>query len=153
MPEWFNPQRGYYIAKYRGRTLEIVRNADSTDKRRYVAQVDGVVVPHPCHTIPQCKTKAMKWADNPIHDTAGESDEETRGPPEPATNNAVVPYVEPELPAVADNPVMMEFRIVGKIPGDRFAHAIAHLKATVDMLREEGAIAECDIEPPARVKL
>lgn len=139
MPEWISPERGYYIAKYRGRTLEIVRNKDATDKRRYVVQVDGVILSHPCHTIPQAKTKAMKWVDTPAVNGPG--------------NGAVIPYTEPPVPALTGTDVMMEFRIVGKIPADQFAHAIAHLKATVDMLRDEGAIAACDIEPPPKVRL
>lgn len=152
MVEWFNPERGYYRAKYQGKTLEVVRNPDATDNRRYIARVDGVACPRPCHTIPQAKTKAMKWADHPgLYDPVGPPPRHAGG--NGAVNGSVVPYVEPGMPTVADNAVMMEFRIVGKIPADQFAHAIAHLKATVDMLRDEGAIAECDIDPPPKVRL
>jgi hypothetical protein len=152
MVEWFNPERGYYRAKYRNKTLEVVRNQEATDNRRYIVRVDGVVCPRPCYTIPQAKTKAMKWAEHP--GMYGPAADASDPPPSSADRNgAVVPYVEPGLPTVADNAVMMEFRIIGKIPADQFAHAIAHLKATVDMLRDEGAIAECDIDPPPKVRL
>jgi hypothetical protein len=160
MIEWFNPERGYYRAKYLGKTLEVVRNPDATDSRRYIARVDGVACPRPCFTIPQAKTKAMKWAEHPgLYDPVAPA---SASPPQSAgRNGSVVPYrpseawseVEPGMPTVVDNAAMMEFRIVGKIPADQFAHAIAHLKATVDMLRDEGAIAECDIDPPPKVRL
>lgn len=156
MPEWLNPEPGYYTRKYQGRMLEVVRNTDATDKRRYVARVDGVIVSQPCHNIGQCKTKAMKWVDNSSSRSlarAGPAHEEAAFPLNGHANCAVVPYVEPEPPVIPDGPEMMEFKIIGKIPSDRFAHAIASLKATVDMLRDEGALADCAIEPPPRVKL
>lgn len=65
MPDWYSTRPGHYTTRYRGKTLEVVRNPSPTDKRRYIAVVDGKAWPQPCYTIPQCKTKAMKWADNP----------------------------------------------------------------------------------------
>jgi hypothetical protein len=149
MIEWFNPERGYYRAKYLGKTLEVVRNPDATDSRRYIARVDGVVCPRPCHTIPQAKTKAMKWAEHPgLYDPVGKP-----APRSGDLNGAVVPYVEPDPPAVPDNPEKMTIRIYGTIPADPFAHSIDHLKATVDMLRDIGAVIECEIDPPPKVRL
>jgi|SRR5690349_3234557 len=148
MSEWQTPRRGYYFRKYHGKTLEIIRNPLASDGRRYVAKVDGFTCPHPCHNLNQAKTKAMKWADRPdLPDIAA------RPPPDDidGAEGAIVPYVE-VLPAVVE-PEMMTFQIAGKIPIDRFSHIVNHLQSTIDLLREEGAVAECEIDPPPKVKL
>jgi hypothetical protein len=152
MIEWLNPERGYYRAKHQGKTLEVIRNPDATDSRRYIARVDGVACPRPCYTIPQAKTKAMKWAEHPgLYDSV---DPAAKPKPEPMNGNgAVVAYVESGPPAVSDNPKMMPYAIYGHMPVDQFAHSIDHLKATVDMLREVGGTAECEIDPPPKVRL
>jgi hypothetical protein len=147
--EWYSPQRGYYIAKYRGKTLEIVRNTDATDKRRYVAQINSVILPHPCHTISQAKTKAMKWADSP--DFVGTV--EPHPPPEKAakSNGAVIPYVEPVAPV--GDAVIIAFTITGHLPAESFSTNVSNLQAAVDMLREVGGEVECNIKPPGKVRL
>lgn len=152
MIEWFNPERGYYRAKHRNKTLEVIRNPDATDSRRYIVRVDGVACPRPCHTIPQAKTKAIKWAEQPgLYDPVGPAaepkSEHMNG------NGAVVPYEESGPPVVSDNPDSMTIRIYGTIPAHPFAHSIDHVKATVDMLRDIGAVIECEIDPPPKVKL
>ena len=167
MPEWSNPERGYYVTKYKGKTLEIVRNSDPTEKRRYVAKVDGMAWPNPCHTRPQCKTKAMKWADNPglyspespegtdpgCEIDVMSPDELTGGEYGPVTNGAIVPYVDPALPTVVSARTV--FHIFGSISADtdKFSENITHIKAMVDMLREVGADVECTVEPPPKVEL
>jgi hypothetical protein len=160
MLEWFSPQRGYYIAKYRGKTLEVVRNKDATDKRRYVAQVNGVILPHPCHTIPQAKTKAMKWADSPgfyngvePHPPPEDGNESSCNDARASSNGAVIPYVDPGVPALTGSDVMIAFTITGKLPADSFATNVSNLQAAVDMLREVGGEVECNILPPGKVKL
>jgi hypothetical protein len=155
MPEWFSPQRGYYIAKYRGKTLEVVRNTDPTDKRRYVAQINGDVLPHPCHTISQAKTKAQKWADTPgfydviePHPPPGETD-----PVNGHSIGAVIPYVAPDVPNMTGGNVMIAFAITGFMPADSFSASVSNIQAAVDMLRDVGGDVECAIEPPDKVKL
>jgi hypothetical protein len=154
MPDWYSTRPGYYTTRYRGKTLEVVRNSNPTDPRRYVAYVDGKPWPHACHTIPQCKTKAMKWADNPgLHDPADQAEdgEDTAG--DGPGGCAVIPYVEPPVPVLKGGDVMIAFAIIGKLPADKFSTAVSNLQAAVDMLREEGGHVECDIEPPPKVKL
>jgi hypothetical protein len=152
MVEWFNPERGYYRAKYRNKILEVIRNPDAADNRRYIVKIDGVICPRPCHTIPQAKTKAMKWAEHPgLYDPVGPAAEPKSK--DMNGNGAVVPYEEPGQPAVSNNSERMTIRIYGTIPADPFAHSIDHLKATVDMLRDIGANIECEIDPPPKVRL
>ena len=165
MPDWYSTRPGYYTTRYRGKTLEVVRNPDPSDKRRYIAVVEGKRWPQACHTIPQCKTKAMKWADNPgLHTPGGLMCED--GDEEPTAGDgpggcAMIPYVEPSaklawsetVPVLQGTDVMIAFTINGKLPAGKFSNAVSNLQAAVDMLREEGGDVECDIEPPPKVKL
>lgn len=162
MPDWYSTRPGHYITRYRGKTLEVVRNPDPTDKRRYIAKVENRCWPQPCHTIPQCKTKAMKWADNPHLYVAPEvvsedGDEESSPPPAPdgydGGGGAIIPYVEPIVPALHGTDVVIAFTISGKLPAAKFANAVSNLQAAVDMLREVGGDVDCDLEPPPKIKL
>jgi hypothetical protein len=150
MPEWYSPKRGHYITRYQGKMLEVVRNTDPTDKRRYVARIDSVILPQPCHTIGQCKTKAMKWAENPTFYNGLEP----HPPPEETGrgNGAVVPYTD-YVPALTDAKVMIAFTITGFMPADSFSTSVSNIQAAVDMLRDVGGEVDCDIEPPGKVKL
>lgn len=155
MPEWYSPQRGYYIAKYRGKTLEVVRNTDATDKRRYVAKVDRVEVSHPCFNLSQAKTKAQKWADSPAFHEAIEPHPppNERDPVIGHSNGAVIPYVDAHVPAMTGGDVMIAFTITGFMPADSFSASVSNIQAAVDMLRDVGGDVECAIEPPDKVKL
>lgn len=151
MPDWYSTRPGYYTTRYRGKTLEVVRNPDPSDRRRYIAYVEGKPWPRPCHTIPQCKTKAMKWADNPgLHTPPEDPADQTEGD---EAGGALVPYIEPPVPVLKGGDVMIAFAIIGKLPADKFSIAVSNLQAAVDMLREVGGDVDCDIEPPPKVQL
>jgi hypothetical protein len=144
MPEWQKPRRGYYLTRYRGKLLEIVRNPNPTDTRRYVAKIDGIACAQACHTLPLAKKKAIRLADK---------SDLVEAPKEPSANGAIVPYVEPEPLSAPPTSDMMFFQITGHIPTNRFGRVVDHLQTAVDMLREEGALAECEFDPPRKVKL
>lgn len=145
--DWYSTRPGHYTTRYQGKTLEVIRNSNGQDKRRYLAVVNGFVWPHPCHTIPQAKSKAMRWAENPgLHQPNGDA--------LAAESTAVVVFTEPPEPPEPDMPdVLVEFRIVGRIPARPYVSTMSQLQAAVDMLRDIGGIVECEIDQPSKVKL
>lgn len=149
--DWYSTKPGHYTTRYQGKTLEVIRNSNGQDKRRYLAVVNGLAWPHPCHTIPQAKSKAMRWAENPgLH--------QPNGGALVSESTAVVVFTEPpeHPPPEPDMPdVLVDFKItiLGQIPAGRYVATLSQLQAAVDMLRDIGGTVECEINQPSKVKL
>ena len=155
--DWAYLDAGHYRASYQGRTLEIKRNPDGADARRYIVEVDGEVAEQPCWQLNQAKTKAMRWvqkgadaartltmpAPKPIEDTVPYD-------PEPAPQEMTLYEAPP--PADTDDYIELPYTITGVMRVPDFGNGWSHLRSTVEMLRELGP-AEGEARPPARVKL
>lgn len=146
---WSSANRGYYTARLNGKYLEVRRNSDGTDPRRYIALIDGKPWPTPCWTLNEAKTRAIRWAHGEI-DTpapAGSADSLTQ---------ALVPYQPPpplSPPPVVDLPtVTFGFRIAGVLTVEDLGCGLAHLSSAVDLLRELGSV-DCDVDLPPHIKI
>lgn len=139
--EWFCIEPGVYRGRYQGRLLEIVRNDDVRDKRRYVCAVDGTPISQPCWTIPQAKTKLIQHVNRTP----------TFERPERPEHQEIIPYEAPEptVPAVAG--IEMTYTITGTMRVPDFGAGWSHLTTTIEMLREWGE-ADGEAVPPSKVR-
>lgn len=137
--DWFKVAPGNYTGTYIGRRLEIRRNPQASDPRRYVVAVDGRELPHPCWTTNEAKTKAIQAAQQ------GPAPRALAPPvPEPefaevfdvAPAAALVPYEPPEPPAEAL--VEIPYTIEGTLRAVDIGQGMTHLRSMVDLLREYG---------------
>lgn len=139
---WYPVDRGHYTARLHDKHLEIRRNADGADSRRYLAFVDGRLWPTPCWTLNEAKTRAIRWAQGEIAlpASAGATDIPTQ---------ALVPYQPPanDIPAIT-----FSFRIAGTLTVADLSAGLAHLSSAVELLRELGEV-ECDADLPPSIKL
>lgn len=118
---WERLGPGRYATQLNGHSLQIIRNPDYADSRRYIAVVDRVPLPEPLAGLSQAKTKAIKHAfgltgRGKKRNGAAWSPSHIKPAPEPAPEPAIfdplgLDYaqfeeVPPEPPAMAEPEVL-----------------------------------------------
>lgn len=169
---WDFIESGHYRGRYQGHVLEVKRNPDGSDKRRYVGCVDGEMVVQPSWTVPLTKTKLIRFVNHGPSAAATlrlpkrQPEPQPEPQPQPAEDaddllvdiaaepqdQAVVPYVEPSPPAEPEDFIELSYTIRGTMRVLDLGEGWNHLKTTVDMLRDWGP-AEGEAVPPAKVRL
>lgn len=145
---WTMLEAGRYTARYLGKTLDIRRNPDPEDKRRYLALVDGQAWPQPCWHVNQAKGRCIRWArdgaayvnvprfDDPFDDLPAAD------PPEPApagpATTALVPYAEETAADADEGWIELPYTVTGVMRVQRADDGISHLRSAVELLREWG---------------
>jgi hypothetical protein len=60
LPDWYSIDNGHHTCKTNGHLLEVIRNENLNDRRRFLAVVDGEVIERPCWSTNEAKTRAIK---------------------------------------------------------------------------------------------
>ena len=158
---WEKTDRGRYAAQYGGHLLEVIRNPDfPEDPRRYQPCVNHHPIDTPKHALKAAQTSAVQHVERlnlTASPAAQERQEERRRvevlripePPAPEEPEAVQVYAE-YVPV--EEPRTVSFTITGTVTTADHIHAMADIRAAVDMLRSVAEV-RCRIIPPDFIDL
>lgn len=144
---WQDHGQGHQTCRMGDHLLEIKRNPDPHDRRRYYAIVDGEEVPTPTWSPSQAKTKAINAARRG-YVTVRQARWQDRIEEPQALPEVYAQFTEVREPAGPE----FEIEIRGRFNLEGFTDKMASIKSAVELLRELGVV-ECSVELPGRISL
>jgi hypothetical protein len=162
---WREPEPEHYVLDLLGRRLEVKRNPDTADKRRWVSLVNRRVIGVPSTSVKDSMTKAMNAVYGIARPNRRAKIQAVVVEPEPDPSNPFLARPATPPPPVAPPPELtleggtasdqrarLRITVSGELRGPSVLVVMQHVEAALGQLRKLGVV-RCHVVPTGEIEI